>query len=224
MNKKRFVSYTLRITRPVILICTVFMMFACAIKPQLEDQGALELNNNLQQLDQWRLKGKIAWISPTKRQSAYINWRQNKQAMDFTLSTILGINAASLIFDGKIAKLEADGNTYFDTSPSQLILQTTGWDIPIQSLQHWIKGASTDKPQKSAKNTMKISRFENGLVSQIISSCPSKRFSCSPWQIDYKAYKLEIINGIEYQLPSSIILTNLRSNALIKIRVNEWSE
>ena len=214
--------------RSTLLIVMLSTLQACTTKVSLEDQAVLALNNNLATLQNWQLRGKIAWVTPQERKSAYINWQQREQNMQFILSNVLGINLATLNYDGEVATLTADDQTYSDPSPSSLIYQTTGWNVPILPLSAWIKGAaSTDgREYLNAGNgnvlqkgfKQRIVRFENGLIKQLIPQC----VGCDAWQIDYKRYQIVVINQVEYQLPTDISLTNLKSDANIKIRVNEW--
>lgn len=222
---KQTLSCLRRATFGIIIL---FVVQACTTKGLLEDQAVLALNNNLATLQNWQLRGKIAWVTPQERKSAYINWQQREQNMQFTLSNVLGINLATLNYDGELATLVADDQTYSDPSPSRLIYQTTGWSVPILPLSSWIKGAAStngreylssgngDVLQKGFKQ--RIIRFENGLIKQLIPQCAG----CDAWQIDYKRYQAVVIKQVEYQLPTDISLTNLKSNATIKIRVNEW--
>jgi len=213
-----------------LLGITVLLLSACAAKPKLEDQAVLQLNNNLAQLSQWQISGKIAWISSTERKSAYMNWQQNDQNLTFTITNVLGISGGKLSYNGILATLFADDKQYTDPSPSFLIYKTTGFDIPIKSLQSWIKGAAyasgreNETEQNSTEQIKSIERYENGLIKQLITQCPTRRTSCNQWQIDYEAYNNTDIGGREYQLPTSIRLTNLNAQYLVKIKVNKWSQ
>jgi outer membrane lipoprotein LolB len=221
------IKTTKHMTNALLIAVLVVVLQSCASKVSLEQQKALNIDQNLASLSTWKLKGKIAWISPTERKSAYINWQQNEKEMAFTLSNVLGITLASLTYDEQLATLTADGETYTDTSPSWLIYRTTGWEVPIVPLSSWIKGAASidgrEYRNNISENTSKvrkqsIKRYENGLIQQLIPACNN----CDAWQIDYKNYQNARIDGVDYQLPSNISLTNLQSKAVVKIRISEW--
>jgi outer membrane lipoprotein LolB len=216
----------------------LFVMQACATKSTLDDQALIQLNSNLAALDNWKLKGRIAWITSSDRKSAYVNWQQRGQEMEFKLTNLLGINLATLNYNNTLATLQADGKTYSDPSASYLIYQITGWDVPILPLGSWIKGAAstdgreyyglannfnlqdkTNNTKLTAPKRQLITRFENGLIKQLIPKCSG----CDAWQIDYQDYQNATLNNINYQLPTNISLTNIRTQAIIKIRVSEWS-
>lgn len=210
-----------------IIIVVAFALAACVSRPTLESQAAIALNNNLAQLQQWKLKGKIAWITTTERKSAYMNWQQSLDNMQFDLSNVVGINVASLTFNGELATLKADGKEYIDPSPSSLIFKTTGWNVPLEPLSSWVKGAVSveGRLSKDAKNVLAINkqqiiRYENGLIKQIKPICEI----CDQWTIDYTSYENVLMGGIEYQLPKQISMFNPAYQATIKIRISQWSQ
>ena len=210
--------------RQLTMIAIIFALTACASRPSLESQAVVTLNNNLAQLQKWKLIGKIAWITASERKSAYMNWQQNVDNMQFDLSNLVGINLASLNYNGEIATLRADGKEYQDPSPSFLIFKTTGWSVPLEPLSSWVKGAATSQGRLGDKtapsNNQQIIRYENGLIKQIRPNCEK----CDDWTIDYTAYENVTIGADEYQLPKQITMVNSASQAIIKIRISQWSQ
>lgn len=222
-----------QLLKMAFVACLLFFINGCVTKPSIEDQAAITVDNNLAQLTQWRLKGKIAWITPQKRTSAYMNWQQNDAQMQFNLSNVLGITLASLSYDGQSAILQADGKQYQDPSPSALIYRTTGWQVPLTSLSSWVKGAPSHKGRvykqsqlANKDNTTQVLRYENGLIKQIKPACATtpNSESCDDWTIDYTQYTSVTINNVQYQLPSNINMYNTASQATIKMRISQWSQ
>ena len=212
-----------------LLATSVFslVLIACVSRPSLESQAVIQLNNNLAKLQQWKLKGKIAWITTTERKSAYMNWQQNVNTMQFDLSNVVGINLASLSYNGELATLKADGKEYHDPSPSLLIYKTTGWKVPLEPLSSWVKGAISPNGRQFNElnknvsiNNQKITRYKNGLIKQIKPNCEM----CDQWTIDYTSYENVSIGAIKYQLPKQISMFNSASQATIKIRISQWSQ
>ena len=215
----------------IVVSIIVFFLSGCTSKPSLENEVAINVHNNLAQLTQWKMKGKIAWITPSQRTSAYMNWQQNDASIEFTLTNVLGINMATLSYDGATAKLSADSKNYQGVSPSALILQTTGWQVPINALSTWVKGMPISANQKHkqayATNDAHITRYDNGLIQQIRPRCTnelSRKSPCNEWTIDYTSYTATTINNIEYQLPTNISMFNAANKATIKMRISEWSQ
>lgn len=224
INSMKFSPQYFAFIRQLTIIAVLFALTACASRPSLESQAVVKLNNNLAQLQKWKLSGKIAWITASERKSAYMNWQQNVENMQFDLSNLVGINLASLHYNGKIATLKADGKEYYDPSPSFLIYKTTGWNVPLEPLSSWVKGAATSQGRLRNKTTVsdkqQIIRYENGLIKQIKHNCEK----CDKWTIDYTAYENVFIGEDEYQLPKQISMFNSASQATIKIRISKWSQ
>lgn len=206
--------------RIALLATAVAWLSACSSTKMLENDVNAQLNSNLAKLTSWKLRGKIAVIAPNERKSANLNWQQIDDRTNLTLSNVLGITLAELNYNGTIASLEADSKTYKDTSPSRLIHRITGWQVPVEPLVYWIKGASSATGRNaSVNNNATILRYDNGLIKQITPNCNR----CERWQINYKKYDTAYIDNQEYQLPSSITLKNLDTNISIKLRIDKWS-
>lgn len=194
-------------------------MSGCSNRPTLHEseQAVLADKSALIQLNEWRIKGKIAWITPQERTSAYINWDNEQDSAQLVLTNVLGISLANMSYDPQLATLNADGETYTDINPERLIARTTGWQIPIAQLQYWIKGIASPQ-QKQSVNDVKYN--EDGSLNNFTSQCPS----CDKWKITYSQYKTWQIKESEYRLPAAITLVNLNSQAQLKLRISQWSE
>lgn len=154
----------------------------------------------------WELVGKIAVISPTERKSAYLNWQQTKQKLDFRLSNLIGVSLLNLNFDGKVARLESDGKNYQDSSTEALIYRTTGWILPLDNLPQWIKGATNSKDKVTLNNM--------GFPSKIEPICAT----CTGWEITYDQYQK--VDGIWF--PFIINVNNSEKQTKLKFKVSQW--
>lgn len=224
LNQQRLFHFT-KILSFYILV-TLFM-FGCVSKPK--QVTSLANTSDIAALEQWRIKGKIAWITPQERTSAYINWEKNQASLSFVLTNVLGITLANMKYDGKVATLNADDKTYTDLSASRLIARTTGWQIPIANLQYWIKGITAPESEKvggeessdSSENLIQdISFNEDGTLKQFTHSCRA----CDTWQVTYVQYKSWPLYEQSFRLPTSITLVNVYTQAQIKLRISQWSE
>jgi outer membrane lipoprotein LolB len=167
---------------------------------QLTNQGKLTL------MSHWELTGKIAIITPSERKSAYLNWQQANQVVDFRLSNVLGVSILKLTDDGETARLEADGEAYEDESTEALVYRTAGWILPLDNLPQWIKG-SVNSPDKVALN-------DQGLPHVIQPICAS----CTGWEITYSQYAY--VQGV--WLPFLVDVNNPLKQTHIKFKVNQW--
>jgi outer membrane lipoprotein LolB len=166
----------------------------------LSNQEKLALTNS------WELVGKIAVITPTERKSAYLNWQQANQELDFRLSNLIGVSLLKLTFDGEIARLDSDGKNYQDESTEALIYRATGWILPLDNLPQWIKG-ETNPEDKVILNDM-------GFPSRIEPICAT----CIGWEISYSQYQK--VQGI--WLPFSIEVNKPADKTRLKFKVSQW--
>ncbi|MDT0594001.1 lipoprotein insertase outer membrane protein LolB [Glaciecola petra] len=213
----------------VLCFYVVVALFVIGCVSAPKPRTSLANTSDIAALDQWRIKGKIAWITQQERTSAYLNWEKNQSSLSFGLTNVLGITLAKMKYDGNMATLTADGKTYTDFSASRLIAQTTGWQIPIANLQHWIKGVAAPEIEKSISadsndsnenRIQDISYNSDGTLRQFTHSCRA----CDTWQISYVAYKSWSLYEQNFRLPSSITLLNVNTQAQIKLRISQWSE
>lgn len=172
-------------------------------------QSFSERKNQLSQLNQWKISGKIAFIQGKKRQSANINWKfnGNDHSQRLDLNTILGINVLHLKSKEGLHTIEVDGETHKGKNLDQLIYSLTGLIFPSKALTYWLKAIpyqATDTFVLNEQSQLPISlTSENGS-------------SISQWHINYSKYKT--IKG--YQLPFSVTLK--KDNLLIKIAIKKW--
>jgi outer membrane lipoprotein LolB len=167
---------------------------------QLPNQAKLAL------LSHWELTGKIAVITPDERKSAYLNWQQANEDIDFRLSNLIGVSLLNLSYDGEIARLEADGEEYEDFSTEALIYRTTGWILPLDNLPRWIKGAASEQDI--------VTLNSQSLPQKIQPICDS----CAGWEISYSQYKK--VQGV--WLPFSVEVNNPLKQTRLKFKVSQW--
>lgn len=197
-----------------------FILLACKSPPPLEQSEDLDLSQNTAHLNTWEIRGKIAWINEKERESANLRWRQNNQTLQFNLNTTLGINVASMNFDGQQASLVADNKIYQGSDPESLIFQITGRKFPISALSHWVKGSFINL----SNYRVEIESYENGLPRSAYVVCIINEENCTNWQIDYTSFKPVFIRQQTYQLPTSIALTDKIEGTKIKLKINQWNE
>lgn len=191
-----------------LTIAFVFLISSCATKQLTEVK--LQVNNHQLKLAEhknWVMKGKIGFKSDKKKQSANLRWQQNLSEYQLNLTTIIGTSILKMFGSDKFSTLVTDDDTYKDTNSSRLISRITGWDLPVENLQFWVKG------QYSANDHTIIS--EQGWLTQLIPECTH----CENWIIDYDDYQ----KVQDIWLPHKITLNNQSNNSQLLIKVNTWS-
>lgn len=191
---------------------------ACTTAPKGPKQ-AVNLTAQLQQvadIKQWQMRGKIAFRQGKEGASVNLNWKNDSGDFDFRLTNFLGVTLVDLTVNDEQSVLEADGETYVDAEPAPLIYQVTGMVIPVDSLLSWVKGL----PLADDRYTL----TEKGLVDTLESSCSF----CRNWQVSYANYgSVETSENKQVWLPHSITLTQPETEASpktqLKIKIYQWT-
>ena len=185
--------------------CCLCVQFGCTTVPK---QPVLQLNQQeqqtqLQQLQHWQIRGRIAITTPDDKVSAYINWSQTGQQFDIKLTNILGSTLVSLTGDDTLTTLVADDKTYQDSNPERLLQQITGLNLPVSTMPILMKGQLPDTPGQYQFS-------EQGLLKSF------KSFS-SDWQVQYQKHTYQN----QQWLPQSMLLSDQHNN--IKLRITKWT-
>ena len=92
---------------------------------------------------QWSLEGRVALTNQGRGGSGAIHWRQQGDGFEVSLSAPITRQSWRLSggADG-LARLEGlDGGTRVGADPARLLREATGWEIPVQALADWVRGA-----------------------------------------------------------------------------------
>jgi len=198
----------------LIAILSTLYLSGCASKTALNPPQLNKLINKeqhikqLQQLSQWKITGKIAFIQGKERESASLYWLidENQNSQTLNLTTFLGINVLSLTSLNNNHQLSVDGENYSGKNLEQLIYSSTGLTLPTKAMSYWLKGLTYSESDIINYHP------QTHLPQQLISSYNQKN-----WQISYAKYRQF---GL-HQLPTK--LTIKQGNLMIKISINQWS-
>ena len=197
--------------RLCLLIFIIGLVNGCSTKPITNAQTTQSIDERTQQLLQlndWQLTGKIAFIQSSKRESASLSWHYNDtdNSQELDLNSYLGINVLHLTSNNNLHTIEVDGKTYKSRNLDQLITSLTGFNLPTKALVYWLKGlpfSANDKIQYHDDTQLPVS-----LTSE---------YNNQLWQINYANYQPN--NGV--QLASSFTLK--QHDLLIKISIKKWT-
>jgi len=157
----------------------------------------------------WSLRGRVAIQAEDEGWNANLSWTKSEQSQRIQLTGPLGGGVVSLQQDTNGAVLiDSRGNKYSDQNAERLLQQVTGWQLPVEGLQYWVRGQAI--PKKAAS----LELNEQGLL---------KRLKQNDWDIRYLAYKP---HGF-LQLPKTIFMsrqmTDGSSRTLeIRLALNKW--
>jgi len=162
----------------------------------------------LEQLNQWKIKGKIAFFEKDARNSFTLNWQVDeiKESQQLKLTHYLGINVLQLDSMANNHKIQVDGKTYRGKNLERLIYSITGLTLPTQALTFWLKGMPFQENDS-------INYQQTTQLPQTLSSYYNNEL----WQVSYDNYQ----QIDDYNLATKFSIKN--DDLLIKIVINDWS-
>lgn len=200
----------------IFVLFTSAILSGCATKPSNEFQTSVPQQSveqrtaQLRQINQWNIRGKIAFIDQqkNKRESANIAWQVNNahQTQELNLTSYLGINVLHLTSKNNVHLIKVNGKEYKSNNLAQLIYSLTGLTLPTDALSFWLKGLayqSSDKIIYSPETQLPISLLSG--------------FDNTQWQINYSHYQL--FNGLQMATQFTI----KKDDLLIKVALKNWT-
>lgn len=132
------------------LLVLVLLLSACApapprptALPPAQVQQAWQVRQaQLECLDAWRLRGRLAITAEGERQVLRLRWLQRQEAFEMALSAPLNLGGgARLSGDGQRVVLQQGGREReFAASPTEVLAQQLDLQVPVQALRRWVLG------------------------------------------------------------------------------------
>lgn len=191
----------------LLLASFSFPLMSCTTLYQTQHQPLqmswAERSFQLGRLNNFNIQGAIAIRSSRNSGSASFRWQQINQ--DYTLSLFGPFGANTIQIQGhpgKIVLWNAQGQQYQANQPEQLLLDQTGWNLPITSLYYWIRGLPA--PGQPYKSEFDVYHRLSKLTQQ-------------KWQIYFRQY--DQFHQIELPTKLELIHPQLR----VKLVIYWWS-
>lgn len=197
--------------RPALVL--LVLLSACATTPlpvtEQSRQQWLERKPQLQALDQWHLRGRVALFLDEDVYNLGLDWIHNARDNSLTLEAALGQGMVRIRRQGNRAELTtAEGETRSADNAEILLRETTGWDIPVEGLEYWIRGLP--RPDSEAQPEID----GNGRLLQLRQD---------GWTIRYLDYSTgSLSDGLPAALPRRIYMK--RGRVRIKIVIDQWQK
>lgn len=184
-------------------ICLFMTLLAgCVSKHNIPTTPTQKQQETLEQLETWKINGRLAFRSDEKRVSAYLNWQQQQKHYRVSLNSFVGTSLLKIEGDEKSVTLTQGQDEYYHYDPNTLLYDITGWDIPLLQLQHWVKGYVNDEQVNAIYD-------ELGFLTEL-------HHNQSHWHVTYSDYKL--VKSLT--LPHLIEIS--KDDKLIKIKIKQW--
>lgn len=190
-------------------ILLIFFLFISGCAQKTPDKKSILPNwqTHLDNQDNWKANGKLAFIGKDERHSANFTWHNkgNNNSPDYKLklTTFIGTQILSLIQTKSFAKLDYDSKTYTDINAQNMLNRLTNLSFPVNDASNWLKGLpnSTD---------IQYDDFDRIMLATIADS------QGDTWQVTYNQYVKR--NGV--WLPTKLNL--VRNGFKIKMQIHSW--
>ena len=154
----------------------------------------------------WSLGGRVALSNHGRGGSGAIQWRQQGDAYEVSLSAPITRQSWRLLGEpGGVVRLEGlDGGTRVGTDAGRLLRESTGWEIPVAALTDWVRGA----------------RHRGGGAAELAFSADGRlaRLQQDGWTLDYERWSRP--PGSPVELPGRVYAE--RGEARVRLVVDRW--
>lgn len=184
------------------------MLTACAVQPPQVSEAPrsawLAHRATLESLDRWQAQGRVAVRVGQEGWNASFDWSQLGDDYRIRLRGPFGQGAVELSGHPQrgVWLRRADAPPRFALDPESLLLEETGWQLPVAGLADWLRGLPVETGPEPD-----LVWDEQGRLAAL---------QQDGWQIDYRRY--QTIGG--QQLPDRLQLA--RDALRVKVVVDEW--
>jgi len=151
----------------------------------------------------WQLNGRVSLTRGEEGWHAGLYWQEQPDAFYLKVSGPLGQGGFQLNGDDRgVVLVDADGQTFTARDADALLVQVTGWRLPVRGLRYWIRGLP-----EPAIGKARLTRDDAG---QLV------RLEQSGWTVNYQRY--QSVGGV--LLPDKLQL--LHADIAVRIIVDQW--
>lgn len=193
--------------RGLWLAWLALVLAACAQAPSrpasgggADGQAAREAS--LRGEDAWAFAGRVAIDHAGRAGNARIEWKQRGEDFDITLSAPVTRQSWRLVRESGRSRIEGmEGGMREGADAEALLLESTGWRIPVASLAAWVRGARASAAAASLEYS------PQGLPSVLVED---------GWTVEYRAWG-------EGTPPLPTRLFARREQSSVRLAIERWS-
>jgi len=148
------------------------------------------------------LRGRIGVSNGKDAGSAQFVWEQEDQRFDFTLEvSITGKRYALRGREGAVELVDAEGQVRTGFNAEQLLLEATGWRVPVAELRYWIR--ATRAPGAQAR----LKFAQDGRLLQLRQS---------GWLVEYQRWQDDSVLPVPLKMQAS------SGKNRVRVVIREW--
>ncbi len=187
-----------------LLILLAFLV-ACSEAPVRPDRGIdLDLQNQREQLQSWKLNGRLSITSEKESGTVTFHWSQDKDA--YLMSFIAPLGQGTFALRGGeedgVYLLTAKNKILHADNAETILQQTVGWHVPVSGFSYWVRGL-----QEPGVNVTNQQVDNLGRITEM---------QQADWSISIKRYM--DVDGLD--LPAKIFMHN--DHVKLKLIIQNW--
>lgn len=195
--------------RPLFVSIFIIWLAGCSTLQRQNDAdipvNTSEREQQLAAMQQFSLQASIGVKTPAESISGNLRWQQqNNTAYSARLSNFIGISLFELTQDSSGSEILLKGERYRAVDTSTLLLQLSGWSMPLQDMPLWLRGLP-------GSNGRDVQRDELG---RIVSFNLTDSTGII-WQLEYQRFFSDNL-----ALPKRILLSS--SDSQITVVIRSW--
>jgi outer membrane lipoprotein LolB len=154
-------------------------------------------------MSSWQFNGRISLTRGEEGWHAGLHWQEQAGSFYLRVSGPLGQGGFQLNGDARgVVLVDADGQTFAALDADALLVQVTGWQLPVTGLRYWVRGL----PAPAAGKVQAV-RDEAGQL---------RHLEQSGWTINYQRY--QVVEGVS--LPAKLQLAH--EDIAVRIVIDQW--
>jgi outer membrane lipoprotein LolB len=183
------------------------LLTGCASQPAPQVSRPLPATEREQALDamtEYKVVAALGVKAPGENVSGTLNWQQHGEYYQASMTNFLGLTVFELETHQQGATVKVDGQTHQAMSAGALLDYLSGWSLPIEEMQLWLKGL----PGPSSEN---LQRDGMGRLTSFTLTDSRDR----QWQVSYSDFFPDAKS-----LPRKMQLQS--GDTRLKLVIREW--
>lgn len=182
----------------LIFFTAGLLLAGCAVTPTIETWQPPTATL----IDDWQFTGRVSLTQAEQGWHAGLLWQEQAERFQLQISGPLGQGAFRLTGDAEGVLLEdKKGNKTRAGNAESLLLQTTGWSLPVSGLRYWVRGLPVPG----------VEAHENRDIQGRLLTLEQ-----SGWTISYARY--HFIAGVGWPAKMHLV----RDDVSVRLVIDEW--
>lgn len=194
--------------RPFFISIIILLLSACTtLQPPAPTETPLSNNereHHILAMQQFSVQATLGIKTPDESVSGNLLWQQNITNYHARLSTFLGISLFELNETEQGSAITIKGETYRAIDTSTLLLQLSGWSMPLHDMPLWLRGLPGNKGRDILRDEFgRVTAFNLTDSTGIV------------WRLEYQSFFPDRL-----ALPRRVLLQS--NDSQIKIVIRSW--